>query len=146
MKFISQKLIRAIGKTSHVEEFRLWTGALHIWADDGVYTLRAIELKDGKITWEENLSFISKQHYKLGHHSPESFAEDGLVKAVFGSKDAERLGQFANRFSEDPYIFGFDVIEGSEPIASISRIDAPFIGQGVILHANDYIDRPIYFI
>lgn len=113
----------------------LWVFNDNIWTYEGVYVfpdLKAIggnhsltqdkleeiikggkELSWGGVRFGEGgiVIFAPKGTYKLGIHTPESLAQDGLVIANYGFRGAEELGEVSTKFNNPPRTYGFNIQE-----------------------------------
>ncbi len=128
----------------------LWIFNRNGWAKKGVYVLKdpqalgtsepldqenlekmlegGTELISGVIlSKDKNLAFAEKQTYKLGEHTPESFAKDGFVIATnFGLEGAEQMAEVASAFTKHCYTFG---IESDKLVQTVSALDSGYYGD-----------------
>lgn len=127
---------------SQVDEVRdnmakryFWVFNRNLWTDKGVYvvsdpeaigltqTLNLAELETrARDDQDRSVRFAPKGSYKLGDHSPESFAQDGFVIATFGQKAAEQLAEVAGQFRYNPRTWGVEVAEEQQPEQRLSAV------------------------
>lgn len=123
-----------------------WVFNRNLWTSEGVYvvtdpeavglsqalnqgelenSLEGAETLNNGVRFNEDrtLAFAPKESYKLGGHTPESFAQDGFVIANFGEAGAEKLGEVSKKFRYNPRTWGLDIEEGRESIERISAVD-----------------------
>ena len=123
----------------------LWVFNINYWIPEGVYVAQDLEalgrnqplsvsdlekaLQGGKdfsgirFSQDGRTSFAPKGSYKLGEHTPESLAKDGFVVASYGVEGAEKLGEVAGTFKNNPRTFGLEVAEGQAPELRVSAVD-----------------------
>jgi hypothetical protein len=107
-----------------------WVFNRNLWNKDGVYVIQDLKatgisqpldinelekmLKDGKeingirFSKDKTVRFVPKETYKLGEHTPESFAKDGFIIASCEQKGAEKLAEVSTKFKNNPYIYGIE--------------------------------------
>ena len=122
----------------------LWVFNRNLWIPEGVYSIEDQEslgrsqplnvndlenmLKGGKdfngirFSQDGRTRFAPKGSYKLGEHTPESLAKDGFVVASYGVEGAEKLGEVAGAFKNNPRTFGLEVAEGQAPELRVSAV------------------------
>jgi hypothetical protein len=83
--------------------------------------------------------FVPASTYKLGWHTPTSFANDPLVHAILGLREAITVAQASEHFTEPPYVFGFSNLD--RDIECTAALDFPFVSGGIVLHAHQYINK-----
>jgi len=123
----------------------LWIYNRNLWDGNGVYVFQDLEaigrsqpldinelermLKGGKeingirFSGDGRVRFAPKETYRLGEHTPESFAKDGVIIASCGQEGAEKLGEVSAEFESNPYIYGVKVQEGQAPEQRVSAVD-----------------------
>ena len=124
----------------------LWIFNRKLWADNGVYTIfdptaqglneeltvehlekrlnGGKELKGIEVRMSEDntVRFAPKGSYTLGEHTSESLAKDGNVISEYSQEGAERLGETAETFNRNPYVWGLNIDEGANPILRVSAV------------------------
>jgi len=120
----------------------LWVFNRNLWNKNGVYIFQDLKaigrsqpleinelekmLKGGKeingIRFSEDgvVRFAPKESYRLGEHTPESFAKDGFIIASCGQEGAEKLGEVSTKFKNKPSIYG---VETEIPEQRVSAVD-----------------------
>ncbi|MBS3088355.1 hypothetical protein J4402_01090 [Candidatus Pacearchaeota archaeon] len=125
----------------------LWVFNRNLWTGKGVYVIQDLKavgrsqplnsedlekkLKGGKeingirFSKDKLVRFAPKETYRLGEHSPESFAKDGVIVANCGVEGAEKLGEASTKFRlKKPSVYGIGN-EGEE-----QRVAALYEGAG----------------
>ena len=124
----------------------LWVFNRKLWADNGVYTIfdptaqglneeltvehlekrlnGGKELKGIEVRMSEDntVRFAPKGSYTLGEHTSESLAKDGNVISEYLQEGAEKLGETAETFNRNPYVWGLNIDEGANPILRVSAV------------------------
>jgi hypothetical protein len=122
----------------------LWVFNRNLWNKKGVYVFRDLEakgrshsldinklekmLKGGKeingIRFSNDgiVRFAPKGSYKLGKHTPESFAKDGFIIASCGQEGAEKLGEVSAEFRNKPVVYGVETKTPEQKVSAVSKI------------------------
>jgi hypothetical protein len=78
--------------------------------------------EENGIYYNEDLIFVPVGKYKLGEHTQDSFAKDGLAIALLGKDGAELFAEIAHNHGRRPYISGEDVKKRREPFVDVSAV------------------------
>ncbi|MBI2630417.1 hypothetical protein HYW76_04925 [Candidatus Pacearchaeota archaeon] len=139
-----------------------WVYNVNTWTDRGVYSMSdskaigrrknnrtSVEqleamLIDGKeLSWggirisqDGRTAFAPEGSYRLGEHTPESFAKDGLIIAIHGEEGADKMGEVAEKFRYGPAISGFD-LRDALPRKSITALNGH---HRIRVHADNWYD------
>jgi hypothetical protein len=142
----------------------LWVFNQNLWTPEGVYVafdpeaiglsrnLDANELENSlkngrelsngvRLSNSRAIAFAPKESYKLGDHTPESFAQDGFVIATFGERGAEKMAEVSEKFKYNPRTWGVEVSEDNDPVQKVSAVGG--YGDGLYLDGgfvDDYRD------
>lgn len=128
----------------------LWVFNVNTWTDKGLYSMKDLEavgrsdttsveqleamLKDGKeLSWggirlskDGRVGFAPKGSYRLGEHTSDSLAKDGLVVVTYDEKGAEKIGRLSTKFKYNPKTWGIEVGEGKAPEKRVSALGYGF--------------------
>lgn len=127
----------------------LWIFNRNLWNSKGVYVVfdpKAIglsenlsikeleksleggrELSNGiRFSNDESTAFAPKESYKLGDHTPESFAQDGFVIATFKEKGAEKIGEVSKKFRYNPKTWGLEIKKDQNPEQRVLAVDGNY--------------------
>ena len=122
----------------------LWVFNRNLWTNEGVYVIqdenavgRSQELsvkdleemlKGGKeingirFSQDGKTRFAPKGSYDSGYTTPEKFVKDGFIVASCNQEGAEKLGEVASKFRNQPYIYTVNVEEGQNPEQRVSAV------------------------
>jgi hypothetical protein len=130
------------GVQSVMKDGWLWIFNRNLWTKKGVYVVqdldatgtnqaldineleemlkRGDEIKGIRFSNDKKVRFAPKETYKLGEHTPDSFAKDGFIIASCGQQGAEKLAEVSAKFKNKPYIYG---VETKTPEQRVSIVD-----------------------
>lgn len=82
--------------------------------------------KDVRSTQDGSVRFAPKGSYRLGEHTPTSWAKDGFVIATFGERGAEKTAEVARKlYDPSPFLCGEQIIDNpSKPRQKVSGVMA----------------------
>ena len=124
----------------------LWVFNVDTWTDKGVYSMKDLEakgrsdttsikqleamLKGGKeLSWggirfsqDGMVGFAPKGSYRLGEHTAESLATDGLVVVTYDVEGAKKMGRLSTKFRYNPKTWGVEVQEEQAPEKRVSAL------------------------
>ena len=125
------------------------------WTDKGVYSMKDLEakgrsdttsikqleamLKGGKeLSWggirfsqDGLVGFAPEGSYKLGEHTAESLATDGLVVVTYSVDGAKKIGRLSTKFRYNHRTCGVKVQEGQAPEKRVSALGCG--GDGLLV-------------
>ena len=135
----------------------LWVFNIDTWTDKGVYSMHDLEakglsdttsikqleamLKGGKeLSWggirisqDGRVGFAPEGSYKLGEHTAESLATDGLVVVTYNVDGAKKIGKLSTKFRDNPKTRGIKVQKGQTPEKRVSALGDYCLGGGLIV-------------
>ena len=137
----------------------LWVFNQNLWTGKGVYVVQdlkavgrskpldvndletklkgAKEVNGIRFSKDKLVRFAPKETYKLGKHTPETFAKDGFVIANCGVEGAEKLGEASKKIRlNKPYIDGVETEGEEQRVAALGE----YGGNRLSFNGDDFGD------